>query len=487
MGEIGFGLLDREMVRRITERWHQGGVGVLYVQLQDATETIVHSLGDWAQEEKRIFWHCRMNREYFFFLNRKLGGERLEDLLNSTAQELRKRIGCDDSDRSVSSLYIGISKIVPTHTGRSAETLIYNAVKEAWGEARSMSGQTDSIAAPWRDGMSLKGPGVEYYASQIGELATLIPVLPLHTRVADAARLFENDPTVLGAVVVDGTRPVGLIMKEKLHQLLAGQFGLPLYWNRSVEKVMDADPLIVEYSMPVEQVSTLAMSRHFTKLYDVVTITRNGEMAGAATIRSILEYITKLRTEAAMTANPITGLPGGQRIQQEITRRIEAGKPFSVIYADLDYFKWFNDCFGFRKGDELIRYTADSLQQVVALLGSPGDFIGHIGGDDYIMVTETEDPEALCSHLIWRFDGGVQAFYGGKEVSCVVDRSGNSIECDGVTLSLSVMQWDGSLPVTPETFSELSARLKKQAKRTRGSVYVMEKISDNSMELNGHV
>ncbi|CAM4321094.1 GGDEF domain-containing protein [Paenibacillus tarimensis] len=486
MGEIGFGLLDREMVRRITERWHEGGVGVLYVQLQDATETVLHSLGAWAQEERRIFWHCRMNREYFFFLNRKLGGERLEALLHSTVQELRDRIGCEAGD-VVNDMYIGMSKIVPTHTGRSAETLIYNAVKEAWSEAGSLSGHSEPNASPRREMPGQKGTGVEHYASQIGELATIIPVFPLHTRVADAARLFENDPTVLGAVVVDGKRPVGLIMKEKLHQLLAGQFGLPLYWNRSVEKVMDADPLIVEYSTPVEQVSTLAMSRHFTKLYDVVTITRDGEMAGAATIRSILEYITKLRTEAAMTANPLTGLPGGQRIQQEIMHRIDAGKPFSVIYADLDYFKWFNDCFGFRKGDELIRYTADSLQQVVALLGSPGDFIGHIGGDDYIVVTEAEDPEALCSHLIWRFDGGVQSFYGGMEVSCVVDRSGNTVDCEGVTLSLSVMQWDGYQPVTPEMFSELSARLKKQAKRTKGSVYVMEKISDSSMELNGHV
>src|SRR5690606_27503313 len=128
--------------------------------------------------------------------------------------------------------------------------------------------------------------------------------------------------------------PIGILMKEKLHQLLAGQFGLPLYWSRPVSRIMDDEPLIVDSELPIEHVSQMAMSREFDKLYDVVTITKKGELAGVATIRSILESITKLRTEAARGANPLTGLPGNDGIERELKRRIRAGRPFAVIYAD---------------------------------------------------------------------------------------------------------------------------------------------------------
>jgi diguanylate cyclase (GGDEF)-like protein len=219
------------------------------------------------------------------------------------------------------------------------------------------------------------------------------------------------------------------------------------------------------------------MARDFSQLYDVVLITKDGQMAGAASIRSILECMTTLRTEAARTANPLTGLPGNEEIQLELHRRIGLKKPFAVIYADLDYFKWYNDCFGFGLGDELIRYLADLLRKELNQHGHDGDFIGHIGGDDFITVMEALYAEQLCQSLIERFDNGIKAFYGGVEVTTVEDRHGNIVEQEGVTLSLSLMLWDGEVPLTPEYISKFAAKLKKQAKAQKGSVYIMGQIS----------
>src|SRR5690606_27568898 len=154
------------------------------------------------------------------------------------------------------------------------------------------------------------------------------PTFATGARVSELAYLFETNPKAQGAVIVEEGRPVGLLMKEKLHQLLAGQFGLPLYWSRPVGKIMNDQPLIVDEQMPVEHVSQLAMARDFSQLYDVVVITKAGQMIGTASIRSILESMTVMSTEAARTANPLTGLPGNEGIQRELRRRIDMQRPF---------------------------------------------------------------------------------------------------------------------------------------------------------------
>lgn len=182
--------------------------------------------------------------------------------------------------------------------------------------------------------------------------------------------------------------------------------------------------------------------RDYSQLNDVVLVTREGRLTGAATVRALLECMTALRTEAARTANPLTGLPGNIGIQKELRHHIARKRAFAVIYGDLDYFKWYNDCFGFGMGDELIRYVANLLVDTVKKLGEPDDFIGHIGGDDFIVIMTGGNAEQLCQTLIKRFDEEVVSFYGGATVTEVEDRYGNRVAQNGVTLSLALMLWD---------------------------------------------
>ena len=469
MEQIGFGLIDRGLLRQFAEYWNRGGVGVLYVKLPAGWETAGKSVQGWAEKTPHLFWQSRIGSDCLFFLHRSGKQEKLSAVLGEAKRSLAAALAVRDGGEPV----IGTAAAKPDGSGRSAETAVFSAVKEAmWTArlARKGAGAGPPVPAVHK-ALPDTGNGVS-----IGQLAEPIPVFARDTPVSEVAGLFEQDPAAQGAVIVDDGRPVGLVVKEKLHQLLAGQFGLPLYWSRPVERIMDEEALVVEADCPVEQASQLAMARAFHKLYDVVIITQGGKLAGAASIRAILECVTALRTEAARTANPLTGLPGNEGVQRELQRRIAAGRPFAVIYADLDYFKWFNDCFGFRRGDELIRYTADVLQQVVGLSGGSGDFVGHIGGDDFIVVTEAPDPDTLCRHIVWRFDGGVKPFYGGVEVASVIARDGSELASEGVSISLSLAIWDGLAPVTPESFSALSAKLKKQAKRVLGSSYAAERI-----------
>lgn len=540
MEDIGYGLLDRKMIQQITERWRQGGIGIIVLQLHHVNAASLEAVQSWVSQQTRLFWRYRMENDYYFFLTRSKSDRRMGLLLDSAIASLTKSLyaaSCASpppTDQSVAScaspagsaataaasvtaaragaaspldgklkrpFTIGKASASPSGIGRSAEAMIYHALREAVlsmlhtrlkeEEAEQSGIGSDQNAqsgtphrTPGTSGTSgaSGAPGAErgttaaQWSSSvgIGALAKAIPTFGLNAHVSSLAKLFESNTHVQGAVIVHQGRPVGLVMKEKMHQMLAGQFGLPLYWNRAVEKIMDDDPLVVDAGMPVEQVAQLAMARDISRLYDVVTITRDGKLLGAASIRSILECITNLRTEEARTANPLTGLPGNAAIQREMKRRIDEGKPFAVIYADLDYFKWYNDCFGFSQGDALIRYTAAVLQDVTGMLGSGDEFIGHIGGDDYIVLTGCGEDEAdkLCRHIIWRFDGGIKSFYNGMDVASVVDRNGNRIEQNGVSISLSLVYCDEGADMTAELISQAVARLKKQAKHQNGSVYV---------------
>ncbi|WP_307557491.1 GGDEF domain-containing protein [Paenibacillus sp. V4I7] len=215
----------------------------------------------------------------------------------------------------------------------------------------------------------------------------------------------------------------------------------------------------------------MATSRAINHLYDLVIVTSNGKMGGVASIRTILESITNVRMESARVANPLTGLPGNLQIKRELNKRISENKPFHVVYADLDYFKWFNDRFGFQKGDQLIQYTADVMQQSIAVCGTPHDFVGHVGGDDFIAISATLSPKQLCQEIIRRFEQGVQMFYEDEEWEYVWDRSGNKVKSEGVTLSLSLVVCVCESPISLEHISQTAALLKKKAKAHQGSIY----------------
>ncbi|UJF31704.1 bifunctional diguanylate cyclase/phosphodiesterase [Paenibacillus hexagrammi] len=313
----------------------------------------------------------------------------------------------------------------------------------------------------------------------IGNLAAPVKVFDHKTLISEVADYAKKNQDCTGVVITNGMVPVGLLMRDQLFQHLAGQYAYSLFSNRTVDLIMDASPLIVDEGMAVEQVSQMATARSNHNLYDLVIITSEGKLLGTASVRAILECITNIRMESARIANPLTGLPGNQQIQRELGKRIMDRKPFHVVYADLDYFKWFNDRFGFQRGDQLIQYTADILQQAIAACGTPRDFVGHVGGDDFIAISSSLQPELLCQEMIRRFEQGVQVFYEGEEWDFVRDRSGAEVPSDGVTLSLSLVVCRCDSAITVEQISQTAAGLKKQAKAHHGSVYFMTYLHES--------
>ncbi len=118
-----------------------------------------------------------------------------------------------------------------------------------------------------------------------------------------------------------------------------------------------------------------------------------------ARIRGALRRSRQMRAQS-----PLTGLPGNVRIAEEIQGRIEAGGTFAVLYVDLDHFKAYNDHYGFTRGDEVIRTTGRLLQDATFELAGADGFVGHVGGDDFVVVCDAALAQALAERIVERFD-----------------------------------------------------------------------------------
>jgi diguanylate cyclase (GGDEF)-like protein len=185
------------------------------------------------------------------------------------------------------------------------------------------------------------------------------------------------------------------------------------------------------------------------------------------------------RVEVDSSLSPLTRLPGNLAIEMELRRRLEAEEPFAVLYLDLDNFKAFNDVYGFTHGDEAIQMLARITVDVVRRRGTPIDFVGHIGGDDFIVVTDTARADEMAQEVITEFDRDIRSLYSAKDLRAgyieTRDRRGTLNRFPVMTLSIAVVGNDHRQLTKYAQVGEAAAELKRYAKSIAGSVFVKDK------------
>ena len=276
-----------------------------------------------------------------------------------------------------------------------------------------------------------------------------------------------------------------------------GEEGLNLIKNKAPNLV------IVDYKMPKMDGPTLCsivkkdiLMRHLP----IIMLTGKGDVsdkvsginAGADDYmvkpfepQELLARIkmTLRRTQRDLEANPLTRLPGNVSILNELQSRIEKKLPLAVAYIDLDKFKVYNDKYGFSHGDEVIRETARLLIRAVQELGNPDDFIGHIGGDDFVFVTTPDKIDALCQKIIAEFEKISPTFYNeaDRAAGFIIGRDRKGVEQKFALLSVSigVVTNEKRMLTHVAQIGELGAELKEAAKSIERSSYVKDKRSDN--------
>ena len=185
------------------------------------------------------------------------------------------------------------------------------------------------------------------------------------------------------------------------------------------------------------------------------------------------------RTERDLDANPLTRMPGNTAIITELDRRLALQQSFAACYADLDRFKAYNDKYGFARGDVVIRDTAQILREVVDDHGQPGDLAGHIGGDDFIVVTSVDAAEGICASTIERFDRHVSSWYDEQDRQAghirVVDRRGVREQVPLMSISIGIVRCDRHNLSHPAEIGQIGAELKHYAKTVSHSTFVWDR------------
>jgi len=196
-------------------------------------------------------------------------------------------------------------------------------------------------------------------------------------------------------------------------------------------------------------------------------------------VKNVLEWNIRQKE-----ANPLTGLPGNTAIEREMIARISQKTPYAFLYVDIDNFKGFNDYYGYQKGDDIIEFLADVLRRTVVKLGANEDFVGHIGGDDFVMVVAPSRAEIMAQYVVDEFDKGTLLLLDQEDVKRgyleVRDRQGElkRIPVMSVTIAL-VKSTDNQIEHFAEV-NDIASSLKEYGKRIEGSVVVKERRQDGA-------
>ncbi|CAG0965517.1 putative signaling protein [Methylophilaceae bacterium] len=306
------------------------------------------------------------------------------------------------------------------------------------------------------------------------------PVAP-DTSNDEVYTMFEGNPNLYSIPVVKAGVPVGLISRYSMIDGFARLYRRELYGRKSCDYFMDRQPLIVENEMRLHALSDLITNMEPHHLSNGFIVTDAGKYIGVGSGHALLREITRMQIDAARYSNPLTMLPGNVPINEHIDRLIEAGTNFIACYFDLDHFKPFNDVYGFRRGDEVIQLTGKLLSEEV---DKDIDFVGHVGGDDFIVLFQSKDWQARCNRVLERIREAIPHFYDAKDQAQAgietEDRLNNRVFYPYISLSVGAVK---VLPLMYGSHHEISAAMvsaKKQAKLIAGNSIFIERRTPSS-------
>ena len=309
-------------------------------------------------------------------------------------------------------------------------------------------------------------------STSVDAISRFIAPISADTLISDVMNLFQQRPELTILPLVDFDIASGIIFRDIfLSKLFSCRYGMELYGRKPIKTFIDQIPLSIDYNTPIELVSQQLTStmRH----EQAFIITHEGKYAGIATILSLLEKITLQQIDNAKHANPLTLLPGSVPMNEQVNQLLTSKTSFGFGYFDLDNFKPFNDIYGYSAGDDIIKAVATTLKQCVP---PESGRIGHIGGDDFIVIFTGEDWLELCQNVLDTFEALVPNYYTPADVEAGGIRAENRTgeKCFFPMTSLSVGL------VSPMTtihchshvdIADLASESKKMAKKIEGNSY----------------
>lgn len=288
------------------------------------------------------------------------------------------------------------------------------------------------------------GPRVTDFLSP----ATMLPA----DATADRVRIVLADhPEINGVVLVDEhQRPQWSVDRNRFLLAVTGPYGHALHAQRPASRLADEPRVVTTATTAMEALGLVTGSDQYRMYDDAIIIDESGRCLGTVRAGHLIRGMAELKVQEAAALNPLTRLPGSDAIARDVARRIEADEVFAVSWLDIDDFKNVNDSAGFSAGDDLIRSVGRSLTDAATSINSVQ--VGHVGGDDFLLVADLDDLVTLSEMLLDppRHAGNV-----------------------AVSLSLATLVCTQSGVSSYEQASHMLAPLKHSAKSLQGSSWVM--------------
>lgn len=293
----------------------------------------------------------------------------------------------------------------------------------------------------------------------------------------DVVKMFRVDPQLnCLAVLDDESHVIGVLRSLDILRRGTEGFFDELLGRRSCTEIMDHRPLVFDASSSLRNMSKAVINLNDRQLVDGFFVTESDRYIGSGRMTDLIKAVAEQRITTAQYANPLTLLPGNVPIDEKIQADLESDVRFVVAYFDLDNFKAFNDVYGYRAGDAVIQLTANIISQAIDHVH---DFLGHVGGDDFVVVFKSIDWESRVQQALDNFDEAVRTHFSEAHriAGGVVTKNRQGLDVFHPLVSLSA----GLVKVEAGEFgshAEISQRLvdgKKLAKQTAGSSYFVDR------------
>ncbi|MDR7303414.1 GGDEF domain-containing protein [Haloactinomyces albus] len=298
------------------------------------------------------------------------------------------------------------------------------------------------------------GPRVTEFLSP----ATMLPA----DATADRVRgVLADHPEINGVVLVDDhNRPQWSVDRNRFLLAVTGPYGHALHAQRPAARLADEPRVVTTATTAMEALGLVTGSDQYRMYDDAIVVDESGRCLGTVRAGHLIRGMTELKIQEAASLNPLTRLPGSEAIERDVARRIDAGEVFAVSWLDIDEFKSVNDSVGFSAGDDLIRSVGRSLTDAATSIKSVQ--VGHVGGDDFLLVADLDDLVTLSEMLL-----DPQRHAGDSAVS----------------LSLATLVCTQGSASSYEQISHLLAPLKHSAKSLQGSSWVMSRPGSDRVDV----
>jgi len=311
-------------------------------------------------------------------------------------------------------------------------------------------------------------------AANAEELIIRVPPIEPATRVQEVVAMFREHLDWDSLAVVRDERPLGIVRRDDLFLFLTKLSHPEVYNRKPVTSVMESPPLLIDSRLRLDQVARLVTRRSRSKVSDDFIVTREGRYAGLGKIIDILRQITAQQIQAAKDCNPLTLLPGNVQINAHIERMLSQRREFVVCHLDVDDFNPYNDQYGFARGDQFLLQLAQLIRAVAC---HRADFVGHIGGDDFIAVMRSPDWKKRILELIGTFTAAVPSLYSDEHREAggirAVDRDGVLRTYPVATLSIAALEVKAGRYADPGAIADQLQRAKGIAKAQRCTSFLL--------------